>query len=119
MSSEDRRAYWRVRDMLKAIADIRKMLEGKSFESMYSDTTIRAAFERHLQVLSEASAKVPEAWKVEADPTIPWSRIKGLGNQLRHAYHKLDHEILWSVYEDELDVLQVALERMLDKHSDN
>jgi uncharacterized protein with HEPN domain len=102
--------------MLQEVAKIRRLLDGRTFDVMYKDEIVRAAFERYLEVLSEASRSVPHDWKVDADPTLPWARIRDLGNHLRHAYHKVDHEILWAVYENDLDALELALERMIASH---
>ena len=30
---------------------------------------------------------------------LPWTRITNIGNHLRHAYHRVDAEILWKIYE--------------------
>jgi uncharacterized protein with HEPN domain len=102
--------------MISAIHRIRKLLDGCTFDTMYSDDTVRAAFERHLKILREASRGIPDEWKIEADPEIPWSSVKNLGNHLRHAYNKLDHEILWDVYENEIDRLEIALGTILSRH---
>lgn len=39
-----------------------------------------------------------------------------LGNVLRHAYHRTDVRALWSVYEDDLDPLEAAVDDMLAVH---
>jgi uncharacterized protein with HEPN domain len=115
-SSNERRAVWRVKDMLDAIARIRFMLDGRTFDDMYKGIETRAAFERYLEILSEASRSVPQEWKNQHGPEIPWRSVANLGNQLRHAYHRVDHEVLWNTYENELDPLQIALEAMLQEN---
>jgi len=118
MSSDERRAFWRVKDMLGAIASIRRLLNGKTFDVLWRDEIVRAAFERYLEILSEASSRVPEEWQQRHGKDIPWRNIRGLGNQLRHAYNNIDYEILWNVYERELDPLQLALESMLNEQQE-
>jgi uncharacterized protein with HEPN domain len=118
VSSDERRAYWRVRDMLEAISDIRALLDGRTFDAMHRDKNVRAAFERYLQVLTEASLHIPDQWKLDADPTIAWNDIRNLGNLLRHAYQRIDHHILWDVYENDLDALEIALDKMIVLHGD-
>lgn len=108
------RSYWRLTDMQTAIRDIRDLLTGKEFSVLHSDRAIRAAFERYLEVLSEASRHVPNDWKAEhAD--IPWRRVADLGNHVRHAYHRIDLEILWNIYEAELDALDAAVEDLIKR----
>lgn len=109
------RAIFRLQDMRQSINDIRALLQGRSFEMMSSDRPARAAFERFLEILSEASRSVPEEWKDEVAPGVPWRRVADLGNHIRHAYHKIDAEILWNIYESELDALEQAVDGMLAK----
>jgi uncharacterized protein with HEPN domain len=103
------RAFWRLGDMKNAIPDIRNLLSGKSIESLSSDNVTRAAYERFLEVLSEASRHVPESSKAEFSQ-IEWRRIADLGNVIRHIYHRIDLGILWNIYEKDLD----SLERVVD-----
>lgn len=111
------RAVFRLRDMKDAIVEIDALLNGRTFELMCADKVVRAAFERFLEILSEASRSVPDEWKNAAAPDIPWRRIADLGNHIRHAYHKLDAELLWNVYEDHLGDLELAVDKMLADHA--
>lgn len=44
---------------------------------------------------------------------IPWQKIAGLGNILRHTYQHSNLRILWAVYTDDLDSLDAAIDAML------
>lgn len=109
----DDRARSRLRDILQAAADIRGLLDGRDLADVERDRVVRAAFERFLEVLSEASRHVPEAMK-SRHPDIPWRQIADIGNHLRHAYHRSDPEILWNVYRHDLDALEAACASLLD-----
>lgn len=74
------RALYRVRDIKASIVHIRSLLAGKSFDEMYSNAVVRAAFERFLEILSEASRSVPAEWKTQFGPAVPWRQIADLGN---------------------------------------
>lgn len=100
--------------MKSAISDIRQLLAGKKFEILQADRATRAAFERFLEILSEASRHVPEEWKSD-HPRIPWRRVADLGNHVRHAYHRVDLELLWSVYENDLDPLEQAVDGLIQR----
>lgn len=91
------RSIRRLRDIIDAVDQIELLLEGKSLDDIKNDRFARAAFERFLEVLSEASRHLPDDLKRRA-PEIPWRRIADIGNHLRHAYHRVDAEILWNVY---------------------
>ncbi len=110
------RAILRLRDMNDSIAQIHALLKDRSAVDLDSDRVCRAAFERFLEILSEASRHVPEEWR-GAHPEISWREIAGLGNHLRHAYHKIDRDILWNVYEHELGALETVVTALLAKHS--
>ena len=108
------RAYWRVTDMQSAISEIRKLLEGKSVNSLMSDAATRAAFERFLEILSEASRHIPDDLKEEFSE-IPWRQVADLGNFIRHVYHKVDIEVLWSIYENDLDPLENVVGKLIER----
>jgi len=51
--------------MKAAISEIRRLLAGKTVDLLVADSVMRAAFERFLEILSEASRNVPPDWKDE------------------------------------------------------
>jgi uncharacterized protein with HEPN domain len=108
------RVYWRLTDMKAAIKDIRKLLESNNIGVLSRDRAIRAAYERFLEILSEASRHIPKEWTDEF-PQIPWRQVADLGNFIRHAYHKIDLEILWSIYENDLDAIEDAVDQLIER----
>jgi uncharacterized protein with HEPN domain len=109
----DDRVIFRLQDIKDNIGNIRSLLDGKSFEQMYSDVVIRAAFERFLEIVSEASRHVPEDLRTTSGLTIPWRQVADIGNILRHTYFRTDAELLWNVYVSELDPLEDVIDKML------
>jgi uncharacterized protein with HEPN domain len=107
------RALYRLHDIKQAISDIRTILDGLTFERMYDDIRTRAAFERFLEIISEASRRVPEEWRQQHGADLPWPNIAAVGNILRHVYRDVDHRVLWNIYEHDLDRLEVAIDAML------
>lgn len=110
------RALFRLTHIREAIGDINDLLRGASVQTLHVDKVARAAFERFLEIISEASRGVPDAWKQADASHIPWRRIADLGNHIRHGYDKLDVESLWSVYQDDLGPLEDAVNTMIDRH---
>ena len=107
------RAERRLRDMLDAIEQIEGMLAEKTLEDLNDDRYLRAAYERFLEILSEASRHVPPSLK-DAFPDIPWRRIADIGNHLRHAYQQIDTEVLWNIRSGgDLALLRSAVEQLL------
>lgn len=101
----------------EAIGDIRQLLAGHTIDEMREDRVSRAALERFLEVLSEASRHVPDGWKTKFGPDIPWWEVAAFGNILRHEYHQVDLQVLWDVYERDLDPLEAAIDAMLAAHA--
>ena len=110
----DRRTYWRLQDMKQAISDIKTLLSDKSLQTLDRERATRAAFERFLEILSEASRHVPNEWKEEFKQ-IPWRQVADLGNTVRHAYHRIDLELLWSIYENDLDGLEQVVDALIER----
>jgi uncharacterized protein with HEPN domain len=111
------RTIFRLRDIVDAIDQIEKILDDKTFADVFSDRLLRAGYERFLEIISEASRHIPPEMK-DGAPEIPWSDIAAIGNHLRHAYHRVDFEILWRIYDDgELHELRAAAKRFLQTHS--
>jgi uncharacterized protein with HEPN domain len=109
------RVVFRLRDIIDAIDQIQILLGEKSFADVFSDRICRAAYERFLEILSEASRHIPFEMKEEA-PEIPWIDIANIGNHLRHAYHRVDFELLWRIHEDgDLVELRAATQQFLEK----
>ncbi len=110
------RAILRIGDIKDNIAAIRELLEGRSAEDIEDDRVTRAAFERFVEIISEASRHLPEAWKAERGD-IAWRRMADVGNIIRHAYDAVDLPTLWRIYQDDLDPLEAAIDAMLAAHS--
>ena len=106
----------RATDIKDNIRNIRDLLDGSSLDEVGRDTVKRAALERFLEVISEASRHLPKAWKND-HPQIPWRRIADIGNVLRQAYTAVDLSILWGIYERDLSALEASVDAMLAKHA--
>ena len=73
---------------------------------------MKAAFERFLEILSEAARHIPDELKI-TEPDVEWRQVADIGNHLRHAYHRVDAEILWLTYENgKLAELKNAVKRI-------
>lgn len=105
--------YERCTHILDAIANIHSLLDGLGSNVLEDLVTIRPAFERHLEVISEAVRHLPETARAEF-PSIPWNDIAALGNRLRHGYDAVRADVLWAVYTLELDALEFAVIQMRD-----
>ncbi len=65
----------------------------------------KSAVERKIQILTEAVIRLERAGP-ERFPEIDWKAYRGLGNFLRHSYHRVDDEIVWNTVKDDLPGLK-------------
>lgn len=101
----------RLNDMLVSIQEIETLLDGVTKERLASDRFRRLALERLLEILSEASRHIPEDLRNTID--MPWRAVADLGNLLRHAYHRVDPDILWYIAKDDLPPLKVSIRELI------
>ena len=83
-------------DILQAIANIEADTVDLDFETFAADRRVRQLVERNLEIISEASRRIPGHLKA-AEPDVPWREIAGIGNVLRHDYGEVRPDVLWGV----------------------
>jgi uncharacterized protein with HEPN domain len=98
--------------ILEAIDTIERALAGKSRADYSADLLLRLAVERLLEIVCEASRHLPDEVKAK-EPTIPWPVMVDFGNRLRHAYHRIDPDIVWAVVNDDLPPLKSFAARVI------
>src|SRR5262245_47283061 len=98
-------------DILEAIAGIEAATSGKTFASYKDDWLTKRAVERGIEIISEASRALPNE-VTTLRPEIPWRRVRGIGNVIRHEYYELADAIIWGVVFDELPALKGAVEAL-------
>lgn len=109
MNDNDASTY--IAHILQAIDYIEADIQGLSLEKLRADRKARQLVERNLEIISEASRHLPPTYKTrEAD--IPWREIADIGNVLRHAYRKVETEVLWKICKEDLGPLREAMLRM-------
>ena len=74
---------------------------------------MKRAVEHALLIIAEAAKNLPQSMK-DARPEVPWRKIHGLGNLLRHEYRHVDPEVLWSIVTSQLDELDKATAALLE-----
>jgi uncharacterized protein with HEPN domain len=102
----------RLEDILDAIAAISAYTSGKTFDDYAAERMLRDAVERNIERISEASRHIPRGLKAK-HAEIPWRKVAGIGNVLRHAYPIVDDSLIWEVVVRDLPSLKAAVEQML------
>lgn len=112
---ERRCAYlWGMLDAAKAV---REFAAGRSFGDYLGDRMLRAAVERHLQIVGEAARRISPELR-DAHPEIPWRRIIAQRNILVHEYGEIEHELMWSVATGAIPTRITRLEPLLPPEPD-
>ena len=101
-------------DILEAIVGVRSAVGSMSLEAYGASWTTRRAAERAIEIISEASRHLPEALRT-SEPDVPWREITSIGNVLRHAYHRIDDEVIYVIVTRQLGPLEAAVRRLLDR----
>lgn len=97
-----------LQDILDCISEVDALLGKKTFESYRRSLATRRAVERCMQIISEASGKLPQPLK-GTQAQIPWPQIKGIGNMLRHEYAAIQDAVIWKTATKHLQPLKAAV----------
>lgn len=104
----------RLIDIIEAIELIRNELAGVVLQALESDRRKRWLVERGIEIISEASRRLGDDLKA-SHPEIPWSKVAGIGNVLRHEYERVAYDVLWRVVRDDLPPLEKVCREELAK----
>lgn len=98
-----------LRAILDAIGGIETAVRGKTLDDFAADWLLRHGVQRGIEIISEAARRVPPELQAN-QPQIPWAQIIGIGNVLRHEYHRVSDTVVWNVVQDRLQPLKAAIE---------
>jgi len=104
------------RDILEAIDYVQSFLSAMDFTAYQADVKTKSAVERQLQIITEAAVRLGE----EAETLVPgpdWKGFRGMGNILRHAYHRIDDQLMWDAATDELPTMKAAILNYLESRT--
>ncbi len=63
---------------------------------------------RNLELIGEAATHIPDEVRTST-PEIPWRMIIATRNRLIHGYLGIDEDTLWSIIQDDIPALLIAL----------
>lgn len=111
------RANLAIDEILDEIDWVSRAATGRGFDDFVADRAFRYAVERSIEIISEASRRLPDTVKA-LRPEIPWRAIGGIGNILRHEYHATSPRIVWNVVTADLERLREAVEAIRQQVGD-
>src|SRR5665213_1696161 len=95
-----------LRDMEHHIDLAIEFVKGLDYEAFRDDTRTVFAVTRCLEIISEASRRLPDDLK-RRNPSIAWKDMAGAGNIYRHNYEDVEARLVW-------DTAQLALPPLRD-----
>jgi uncharacterized protein with HEPN domain len=101
-----RAAIAALRDMQHQIDLANQFVTGFTYETFCDDSRTIYAVTRCLEIVSEASRRLPDEIKTRY-PSIAWKEMAGAGNIYRHDYEDVTARIIW-------DTVQLALPPLLE-----
>lgn len=95
-----------LRDMERNIDLATQFVSGIVYEAFRDDTRTVYAVTQCLEIISEASRRLPYEMKTRY-PAIAWKKMVGAGNVYRHDYEDVAGKLVW-------DTVQLALPPLRD-----
>ena len=86
----------RLLHILEAIGNIEEFLQSMGFDEFIGSKLHRAATERQLEIIGEATAAISDDLK-DKYPEVEWQPIKRFRNVIVHEYFGVSVQILWGV----------------------
>ena len=101
-----------IHDILEAIERVEEITNRKSLDEFEASWQLRWLVQRAIEIISEASRAIPDE-AANTRPEIPWRKVRGIGNVLRH--DGLSDRLIWNVVVDELPRLKAAIQAIAEK----
>jgi uncharacterized protein with HEPN domain len=95
----------RLTDIIEAIERIHAVLGHMPLDVFETDWQRQWLVERGVEIISEASRHLTNELKAR-HPEIPWQKVAGIGNVLRHNYESIAAPVIWKLVQADLQFLE-------------
>jgi uncharacterized protein with HEPN domain len=102
-----------LRDMEHHIHLATQFIVGLDYEAFRDDVRTVYAVTRCLEIISEASRRLPDEMK-KRYPSIAWKDMAGAGNVYRHDYEDVAARLVWDTVQLALPPLRDVVTREID-----
>jgi uncharacterized protein with HEPN domain len=99
-----------LRDILHHIELANQFVQGFDRETFKKDLRSVYAVTRCLEIISEASRRLPDELKARHQ-AIPWRQMAAAGNVYRHDYEDVAAHLVWDTVQHALPLLKAALDQ--------
>jgi len=85
---------------------------GLTKEDFLRDETLKRALVRSLEIIGEATKKIPADFKLKWD-SIKWKDMAGMRDRLIHDYMGVNYTIVWDVIKNKIPILYNQIEEVI------
>ncbi|HEY9116115.1 MAG TPA: DUF86 domain-containing protein [Bacteroidales bacterium] len=110
MSKEPIEYLKHIQDECNYILTINKSI---SKEEFFRDETLKRAIVRSLEIIGEATKKIPADFKAKWN-TIEWKNMAGMRDRLIHDYMGVNYSIVWDVIANKIPDLSEQISQVLE-----
>ncbi len=110
MSKEPIQFLKHIADECNYLLSIRTNLTKDEF---LDDETLKRAVVRSLEIIGEATKKIPADFKVKWN-TIQWKNMAGMRDRLIHDYMGVNYSIVWDVFKNKIPELTHQIQEVLE-----
>lgn len=101
-----------LRQMAESARQAQELCARNTLPEILLDWQKRLAFERVMEVLGEATKRLPSEL-ISRYQAVDWRGLAGMRDHISHGYDGVDYDILWQAVERRVPGLLAAVEQML------
>ncbi len=102
-----------VEDMLEATDKVAAFISGMTEAQFLADERTQFAVVRALEILGEASKKIPASFKA-THSEIPWREVAGMRDKLVHDYFGVNAAVVWRTAKEDAPAIARGLRKAVD-----
>ena len=103
--------------ILDAMEKTEFLIEGASSEQFEADFRINFAVIRALEIIVEASKRLPDGLRVKY-PEIPWKGMAGMRDRIIHGNDNVDYQIVWEVVKKDIPAIKPFVQKILNDYKE-
>lgn len=112
MSKEPLEYVKHIRDEIAFILSV--VDDNLTKEAFLEDETLKRAVIRSLEIIGEATKKIPADFKLKWN-SITWKNLAGMRDRLIHDYMGVNYTIIWDVVKNKIPELHKQINEVLEK----